>query len=97
MWVPLVYMNTPLNKLANMNRVFARCRPIPLLSLLKQTTVFKVLFDDDIRHGVEHDLNVLRICGTGQVGVDFFLTLLHVEIQELCLDVVAGIIIRVGA
>lgn len=70
---------------------------LSLRSCLKKTAVFKVLFDDDVRHGVEHDLDVLCVCGTGQVGVDFFRALLHVQVQELRLDVAAGIVIRVGA
>lgn len=68
-----------------------------LWSCLEKTAVFKVFFDDDVCHGVEHDLDVLCVCGTGQVGVDFFLALLHVQVQKLCLDVVAGIVVCVGA
>lgn len=64
--------------------------------VLEETAIFKILFDDDVRHGVEHDLDVLGVCGTGQVGVDFFLALLHVQVQELRLDVVAGVVVRVG-
>lgn len=66
-------------------------------SCLEKTAVFKVFFDDDVCHSVEHNLDVLCVCGTGQVGVDFFHTLLHVQVQELRLDVVAGIVVRVGA
>lgn len=68
-----------------------------LWSCLEKTTILKVFFDDDVCHGVEHNLDVLCVCGTGQVGVDFFHTLLHVQLQELCLDVVAGVVICVWA
>lgn len=63
---------------------------------LEETAIFKILFDDDVRHSVEHNLDVLGVCGTRQVGVDFFLALLHVQVQELRLDVVAGVVVRVG-
>lgn len=68
-----------------------------LWSCLEKTAIFKVFFDDDVCHSVEHNLDVLCVCGTGQVGVDFFHTLLHVQLQKLRLDVVAGVIICVGA
>lgn len=70
---------------------------VSLRSCLEETAILKVLFDDDVRHGVEHDLDVLCVCGTGQVGVDFFHALFHVQVQELRLDVVAGVVVRVGA
>lgn len=65
------------------------------LHSLEKTTIFKVLFDDDVRDGVEHDLDILCVCGAGHVGVDLFHTLLHVEVQELCLDVGAGVVVCV--
>lgn len=68
-----------------------------LWSCLEKTAIFKVFFDDDVCHSVEHNLDVLCVCGTGQVGVDFFHALLHVQLQELRLDVVAGVIVCVGA
>ena len=68
-----------------------------LWSCLEKTAILKVFFDDDVCHGVEHNLNVLCVCGTSQVGVDFFLALLHVQVQKLRLDVVARVVICVGA
>lgn len=68
----------------------------PLFSLwssLEKTAIFKVFFDDDIRHSVEHNLDVLCVRGTGQMGVDFFHALLHVQLFELRLDVVAGVFV----
>jgi hypothetical protein len=62
---------------------------------LEKTTTFKVLFDDDIRDSVEHNLDVLCVCGTGHVGVDLLHTLLHVEVLKLCLDVGAGVVVCV--
>lgn len=75
------------------------CIPLYLFSLcscLEKTAIFKVFFDDDVCHSVEHDLDVLCVCGTRQVGVDFFYALLHVKVHELVLDVVGGIVICVG-
>ena len=64
---------------------------------LEQTAVLKVFFDDNVRHGVEHNFHVLCVCGTGQVGIDFFHSFLHVQLLELQLDVIAGVFICVGA
>lgn len=69
----------------------------PLCSCLEETAILKVFFDDDVCHGVEHNFHVFCVCGTSQVRVDFFHTLLHVQLQELRLDVVAGIVVCVGA
>ena len=65
------------------------------INSLEKTTTFKVFFDDDIRDSVEHNLDVLCVCGTGHVGVDLLHTLLHVEVLKLCLNVVAGVVICV--
>ena len=64
-----------------------------LWSCLEETAIFKVFFDDDVCHSVEHNLHVLCVCGTGQVGVDFLHSLLHVQFHELQLDVVGGVVV----
>lgn len=66
-------------------------------SCLEKTTILKVFFDDDVCDRIEHNLHVFCVSGTGQVTVDFFHALLHVQFQELSLDVAAGIIVRVWA
>lgn len=68
-----------------------------LSSCLEETATFKVFFDDDVCHSVEHNLNVPCVRGTGQVAVDFFHALLHVQFQELRLDVAGGVVVRVAA
>lgn len=65
--------------------------------LLEETTIFQVFFDDDVGYGVKHKLDVLCVCGTGHVRVDFFDVSAHVQVQELHFDVVTGILVSVGA
>lgn len=65
--------------------------------LLEETAVFEVLFDDDVGHGVEHELDVFRVCGAGHVGVDLLDVSAQVQIQELHFDVVSGVLVSVGA
>lgn len=60
----------------------------------EQTTILEIL-DDGVCDSVEHGPDILCVCGTGHVGVDLFLALLHVQILELHLDVVASIIVCV--
>lgn len=51
--------------------------------LSEETAVFEVLFDDDVGHGVEHELDVFRVCGAGHVGVDLLDVSAQVQVQEL--------------
>lgn len=62
----------------------------------EEPTVLEVLLDDDVGDGVEDELDVLSISGTGHVRVDLLHIPPHVQLQELQLDVVASIIIGVG-
>lgn len=55
--------------------------------LLEETTIFQVFFDDDVGHGVKHKLDVLCVCGTGHVRVDFFYVFPQVQVQKLHFDV----------
>lgn len=73
--------------------------PSPGISawLLKETAIFQVFFDDDVSYGVKHKLDVLCVCGTGHVGVDFFDIPTHVQVQELYFNVVTSILVSVGA
>lgn len=65
--------------------------------LLEESAIFQVFFDDDVSHGIKHKLDVLRVCGAGHVGVDLFDVSAHVQVQELHLDVVTGILVSVRA
>lgn len=42
------------------------------MDCLEETAVFEIFFDDNVCYGIEHKLDVLCVCGTGHVGVDFF-------------------------
>lgn len=64
--------------------------------LLEETTVFQVFFDDDVGYGVKHKFDVLCVCGTGHVRVDFFDVSTQVQVQELHFDVVTSILISIG-
>lgn len=65
--------------------------------LLEETTIFQVFLDDDVGYGVKHKFDVLCVCGTGHVRVDFFDVSAQVQVQELQFDVVASILVSVGA
>lgn len=67
------------------------------LRALEETTVFQVFFDDNVGDGVKHKLDVLRVCGAGHVGIDFFDVSSQVKLQELQLDVITSIFIGVWA
>lgn len=66
------------------------------MACLEETAVFEIFFDDNVCYGIEHKLDVLCVCGTGHVGVDFFDISSQVQIQELQLDVVTRILKGVG-
>lgn len=64
--------------------------------ILEETTILQVFFDDDVGYGVEHELDVLGVCGAGHVGVDLLDVSAHVQVQKLHLDVVPSILVSVG-
>lgn len=72
---------------------FTRC----LARLSEESAILQVFFDDDVSHGIKHKLDVLRVCGAGHVGVDLFDVSAHVQVQELHLDVVTGVLVSVRA
>lgn len=65
--------------------------------VLEETAVFEVFFDDDVSHGIEHELDVLCVRGARHVGVDLLDVSAHVQVQKLHFDVVSGILVSVGA
>lgn len=71
--------------------------PPARLLYLEEAAVLQVFFDDDVSHGVKHELDVLRVRGAGHVGVDLLDVSAHVQVEELHLDVVAGILVSVWA
>lgn len=62
----------------------------------EEPAVLEVLFDDDICDCVKDEFDVLCVCGTGHVAVDFLHVLSHVEIKELGLDVISCVFKCVG-
>lgn len=73
------------------------CSPAYGVWLLEETTIFQIFLDDDVGYGIKHKLDVLCVCGTRHVGVDFFDVPAHVQVQELHLNVVPSILVSVGA
>lgn len=70
--------------------------PSPM-RLLEEAAVFEVFFDDDVSHGIEHELDVLCVCGARHVGIDLLDVSAQVQVQKLHFDVVSGILVSVGA
>ena len=62
---------------------------------LEQSTVFEVVFDDDISDGVKDKLDVLGVGGAGEVCVDLLGVLLLVQVLKLGLDVAGRFVILV--
>ena len=56
----------------------------------------EVVGNDDVGDGVAHHLDVIRVCGTSHVTINFFVGR-AVFAFKLCLDVGGGIFIGVGA
>lgn len=61
----------------------------------EESTVLEVFFDDNICNCIKHKFDVLCICSTSHVTVDFFDIFSHVEVKELTLHVIPCIFIRV--
>ncbi len=64
--------------------------------VLEEPTVLQVVFDDDVGDGVENELHVLRICGTGEVRVNLLGFFLLVQVLKLGADVLGGFVVVVG-
>ncbi len=63
--------------------------------MLEEPAVLQVVFDDDVRHGVEDELHVVGVGGAREVRVDLFGVLALVEVLELHLDVGRRVLVRV--
>lgn len=61
----------------------------------EEAAVFEILLDDDVGNSIEDKFDVLCISGARHMGIDLLYVSSHVELQELHLDVVAGILVRV--
>lgn len=69
--------------------------PNKVLCSLEQSTVFKIVLDDDIRDGIEHKLYIVGVCGTCEVGVYLLCVLSLVKVLKLKLDVGSSFLICV--
>lgn len=63
---------------------------------LVEATASQVVGDDDVRDGVKHKLDVLRVCGAGHVAVDLLGRRLVLRL-ELGLDVGRSLAILLGS
>lgn len=62
---------------------------------LEEPAVLEVFFDDNICNCIKYKFDILGVCSTGHVTVDFFDIFSHVEVKELTLDIIPCILIRV--
>lgn len=64
---------------------------------LKEPTVLEVFLDDNVCDCIKHKFDVLCVRSTSHVAVDLFDIFPHVEVKELTLDVIPGILIGIVA
>ena len=64
--------------------------------LLKEPTVFQVVFDDDICDCVEDELDVVGVGGASEMRVHLFLVFAPVQVLKFHLDIGRRVVIRVG-
>lgn len=75
---------------------FGKLSSCPPRSTLKQATILKIVLDDNVCDGVEHELNIVCVGGTRQMRVDLFLVFPLVEVLELHANVAGRLIVRAG-
>ena len=66
-----------------------------VLLLLEKAAIFEIVLDDDVRDGVEDELDVGRVRSAGEVRVDLLLVAAFVQALELHLDVSCAFLVRV--
>lgn len=64
---------------------------------LKKTAVFQIVLNNNISDSVKDKLNVLGVCGTGEMGVDLLGVLLLVQVFKFALDVSCSLLVIVKA
>lgn len=64
---------------------------------LVETTILQIVLDNDISDGFKHELNIIRVRGTGKVGVNFFLIFQFVQALKLMFDICGSILECVGS
>ena len=53
--------------------------------------------DDDVGHCIEHEPHISGVRGAREVSIELFLVPSSIQGQETLLDIVLGIVVRVGA
>ena len=66
------------------------------IKLLEKSTVFEVVFDDDVSDGIKYKSNVVGISGTCAMSINFFCIFAFVQVFEFHLNVSSGILVCVG-
>ena len=61
----------------------------------KESTVFEVVLDDDIRDGIKDKCYVIGVSGTCEMSIDLFGVFALVQILKFHLDVSCGIVERI--
>lgn len=61
----------------------------------EQTTILEVVLDNNICDCIKHELDVVSVCSTCEVSVDFFLILTFIKILKLQLDICCSFFICV--
>lgn len=65
------------------------------LLILAESVVVDECGDEDVDHGVEHHLDVLRVRGASEMRVDMSRPLLSLLLQKLLFDVLCGLVVVV--
>lgn len=63
---------------------------------LEEATVLQIILDDDVGDGIKDELDVVCVCGAGEVGVDFLSFFTFVQVLELHLDICGCFLVRIG-
>lgn len=64
--------------------------------LLEQAAVLEVVLDDDISDSIEHKLDIVGVCRTGEVSVNLLLVFPLVQVFKLHLNVSCSFLVCIG-
>ena len=63
----------------------------------KKSTVFEVVLDYDVGDGIEDKSNIIGICSTGKMSINFFCIFAFVQIFKFHLDMSSCFFVRIRA
>lgn len=72
-------------------------RPHPLVLVLAQADVLKIILDNHVRDGIEHELDVAGVSSAGEVRVDLLCLFVAIQVLKLALYVHGRFLIGVLA